>query len=129
VVTAAPLHRNRDFLLFQTGLLLSSGGSQMTAIAYPLLVLALTGSPAQAGLVSFARLIPYPLFVLVAGVVVDRLDRRRVMIVADVVRVVAVGSIVAAWLGWKLHLACDKASGEICHHEHEAAGKGQREQP
>ncbi len=43
-MTAAPLRRNRDFLLLQTGLLLSSGGSQMTAIAYPLLVLALWGT-------------------------------------------------------------------------------------
>ena len=90
-----PLRRNRDFTLLQVGQGLSTLGSQTSAIAYPLLVLALTGSPVKAGLVGFARLIPYPLFVLVAGVVVDRLDRRRVMIVADVVRVLAVGSIVA----------------------------------
>jgi hypothetical protein len=45
----APLRRNRDFMLLQAAQLLSSGGSQMTAIAYPLLVLALTGSPAKAG--------------------------------------------------------------------------------
>lgn len=89
-----PLRRNRDFTLLQVGQALSTLGSQTSAIAYPLLVLALTGSPAKAGLVGFARLIPYPLFVLLAGVVVDRLDRRRVMIVADVVRVVAVGSVV-----------------------------------
>jgi hypothetical protein len=51
-VTAAPLRRNRDFMLLQTAQLLSSGGSQMTAIAYPLLVLALTGSAAKAGFVA-----------------------------------------------------------------------------
>jgi MFS family permease len=89
-----PLRRNRDFTLLQLGQALSTLGSQTSAIAYPLLVLALTHSPAQAGLVGFARLIPYPLFVLAAGVVVDRLDRRRVMIVSDLVRTVAVASIV-----------------------------------
>ncbi|MGH3072536.1 MAG: MFS transporter [Gaiellaceae bacterium] len=95
-----PLRRNRDFTLLQLGQGLSTLGAQTSAIAYPLLVLALTGSPAKAGLVGFARLIPYPVFVLVAGVVVDRLDRRRVMIVADVVRLVAVATIVAGlWLG------------------------------
>ena len=48
------LRRNRDFVLLQAGQLLSSAGSQATAIAYPLLVLSTSGSPAQAGLVSFA---------------------------------------------------------------------------
>jgi len=43
-VSETPLRRNRDFLLLQSGLLLSSSGSQMTAIAYPLLVLALWGT-------------------------------------------------------------------------------------
>ena len=50
------LRRNRDFVLLQAGQLLSSAGSQATAIAYPLLVLSMSGSPAQAGLVSFTKL-------------------------------------------------------------------------
>ena len=50
------LRRNRDFVLLQAGQLLSSAGSQATAIAYPLLVLSTSGSPARAGLVSFAGL-------------------------------------------------------------------------
>ncbi len=66
-MTALPLHRNRDFVLLQTAQLLSSGGSQMTAIAYPLLVLALTGSAAKAGIVAFARLLGMALFALPAG--------------------------------------------------------------
>ena len=56
-MSETPLRRNRDFLLLQSGLLLSSAGSQMTAIAYPLLVLALTGSAAKAGVVAFVRLL------------------------------------------------------------------------
>ena len=62
-----PLRRNRDFVLLESGRLLSTAGSQLTTIAYPLLVLALTHSPAKAGIVSFARAIPLALFALPAG--------------------------------------------------------------
>jgi hypothetical protein len=43
---AVPLRRNRDFMLLQIGQLLSSAGTSSTSIAFPLLVLALTHSPA-----------------------------------------------------------------------------------
>ena len=92
-MTARPLHRNRDFVLLQTGLLLSSAGSQMTAIAYPLLVLALTGSAAKAGVVAFVRLLAMALFALPAGLAADRWDRRRLMIAAHAVRAVAIGAL------------------------------------
>ncbi len=59
-------------------------------------MLALTHSPAKAGLVGFAGILPYPLFVLPAGLIADRWDRKRVMIVADVVRAVALATLVAA---------------------------------
>lgn len=87
------LYRNRDFVLFQTGQLLSTGGSSISAIAYPLLALALTHSPAKAGAVGFAALLPTPLLGLVAGVAADRYDRRRIMLAADVLRAVVVGAI------------------------------------
>ena len=92
-MTAAPLHRNRDFLLLQTGLLLSSGGSQMTAIAYPLLVLTLTGSAAKAGIVAFVRLLAMAVFALPAGLAADHWSRRRLMIAAHGVRAVAIGAL------------------------------------
>ena len=97
-MTAVPLRRNRDFLLLQAGQLLSDAGSQMTSIAYPLLVLAVTGSAAKAGMVAFARTLPWLLFPLPAGVAADRWDRRRLMIAADGVRVLAVGGLAAAIL-------------------------------
>ena len=93
-----PLWRNRDFALLQTGQLLSTLGSQTTTIAYPLLVLALTNSPAKAGLVTFARILPAALFGLVAGVAADRWNRKRLMIAADCVRVLAIGSLVVTIL-------------------------------
>src|SRR5437660_112149 len=88
-----PLRRNRDFVLLQTGQALSTVGSESAAVAYTLLVLALTHSPAKAGLAGFARLVPWVLFALPAGVAVDRWNRKRLMIVADVVRAVALASL------------------------------------
>ncbi|HVC85865.1 MAG TPA: MFS transporter [Gaiellaceae bacterium] len=93
-----PLRRNRDFVLLQVGQLLSNTGTQSTAIAYPLLVLAVTHSPAKAGVVAFARALPAALLALPAGMAADRWSRRRLMISADGVRVIAVGSLAAAIL-------------------------------
>ena len=92
-MTAPPLRRNHDFLLLQISQLVSSGGSQITAIAYPLLVLSLTGSSAKAGLVAFARLLPTALFSLPAGLAADHWNRRRLMISAHALRAVAVGTL------------------------------------
>jgi MFS family permease len=75
---------------------LSTIGSESTAIAYPLLVLAVTHSPAQAGVVGFLRILPWALFGFAAGVVTDRMPRKRVMITGDVVRVVLMATVVAA---------------------------------
>jgi predicted MFS family arabinose efflux permease len=97
-VTAVPLRRNRDFLLLQAGQLLSDAGTQSTAIAYPLLVLALTGSAAKAGVVASARTLPLALFALPAGLLADRWNRRRLMITADCVRALAVGGLAATIL-------------------------------
>jgi MFS family permease len=65
----------------------------MTAIAYPLLVLALTGSAAKAGVVAFVRLLGMALFALPAGLAADRWNRRRLMIGAHAVRALAIGTL------------------------------------
>jgi MFS family permease len=97
-LTAVPLRRNRDFVLLQVGQLLSSFGTSSTSIAFPLLVLAVTHSPAKAGIVAFARSLPSVLFALPAGLAADRWSRRRLMIAADGVRVLAIGSLAATIL-------------------------------
>lgn len=76
--------------------MLSTIGTESTAIAYPLLVLAVTHSAAKAGIVGFARVVPWAVFGLAAGVAVDRLPRKPVMMTADVVRACALASIVVA---------------------------------
>src|SRR6266513_1047632 len=91
----AALWRNREFVLLQAGQFLSSTGTASTTIAYPLLALELTHSPAKAGIISFARLIPYALFGLASGLAADRWNRKRLMIAADAVRAAAVGSLAA----------------------------------
>src|ERR1700740_3386367 len=88
-----PLRRNRDFVLLQAGQLLSNAGTQSTQIAYPLLVLALTHSPAKAGVVAFARALPLWLFAFPGGLAADRSSRKRLMISADVVRAAALAAL------------------------------------
>ncbi len=86
-----PLRQNRDFVLLQTGQALSTVGSESATVAYTLLVLELTHSPAKAGLTAFARLVPWVLFALPAGVAADRWNRKHLMIASDIVRTGALG--------------------------------------
>jgi MFS family permease len=76
--------------------MLSQVGSQATTVVLPLLVLSLSGSAAQAGLVGFARALALPLTALPAGVVADRCDRRRMLLVCAVGRGAAIGSVALA---------------------------------
>jgi hypothetical protein len=93
-----PLRRNRDFVLLQAGQLLSTAGANISRIAFPLLVLAVTGSPAKAGIVQAAEFAPLVVVSLPAGMVADRFDRKRTMIAADVVSASAVGLLAVAIL-------------------------------
>jgi len=92
-LSEVPLRRNRDFVLLQTGQLLSNAGTQSTQIAYPLLVLALTHSPAKAGIVAFARALPLWLFALPGGLAADHFRRKGLMITADAVRAAALAAL------------------------------------
>ncbi|MFD8749897.1 MFS transporter [Kitasatospora sp. NPDC059577] len=96
VVADQPLHRNRDFVLLWSGSALSMLGSTAATVAYPLLVLALTGSAADAGFAGFTALLPLLLFPVPAGALVDRVDRKRLMIWCDAVRGAGAVSIVLA---------------------------------
>ncbi len=84
-----PLRRNRNFMLLQAGQLLSNAGTQVTTIAYPLLVLALTHSAVKAGVVSFARAAPMAVLAIPAGVAADHWSRRALMVASDGVRAAA----------------------------------------
>jgi len=93
-----PLRRNRDFLLLQVGQLLSTFGSAMSSIAYPLLTLVLTGSAAKVGVVGAVEFLPVVLLSPAAGIAADRFDRRRLMIASDAVGAAALAVLAAAVL-------------------------------
>jgi MFS family permease len=95
------LWRHRDFLLLWAGQSVSEVGSAVTTIAVPLTaVVVLQASTFQIGLLSAATTIPFLLIALPAGLVVDRLAKRRLMIGCDAARMLIIGSVpVAAWLG------------------------------
>jgi predicted MFS family arabinose efflux permease len=91
------LWRNRDYLLLWSGQALSDIGGAVSELAFPLLVLTVTHSPAQAGFVAALRALPATLFSLFAGVLVDRWDRKWVMLVCDTGRTLGLASIPVAY--------------------------------
>jgi predicted MFS family arabinose efflux permease len=87
------LGHNRNFLLLWSGQFISGIGTGVSQLAFPLLTLALSGSPAQTGFVVFLGQVPYFLLSLPVGALVDRWDRRRVMLMSQVGRALSLLSI------------------------------------
>src|SRR5438105_15304276 len=83
---AVPGRRAGDFWIFWTGQTISQIGSALTGTALPLLVFKLSGSALDLGLASAATWLPYPLFGLFIGALVDRVNRKRLMIGLDICR-------------------------------------------
>ena len=92
----ASLWHNRDYMWLWSGQVVSSLGSAASTIIYPLLILALTESPAAAGVAGALRALPYLVFSLPVGALIDRWDRKAVMIRCDIGRALAVASIPVA---------------------------------
>ncbi len=96
--TQAPsLWRNRAYLLLWGGQVVSNVGSGVSQIAYPLLILAITHSVVQAALISAVRSLAYVLFMLPVGALLDRWNRKLVMLVSDTGRALMLASIVLAF--------------------------------
>ncbi|KPV48826.1 hypothetical protein SE17_35980, partial [Kouleothrix aurantiaca] len=93
---------NRNFTKLWFGQTVSLFGSNITLLALPLAAATqLAATPVQMGLMQSAQYLPFLLFGLLAGVWVDRLPRRPVMVVADLGRALALAVVpVAAWGGW-----------------------------
>ena len=99
--SGVPLYRNHDYVRLVLAQLLSIVGRETGAIVLPLLVLALTNSPAQVGWVAAVQSVPYLVLALPAGALVDRWSRKRTMFVCDALRLLALASVPCAWwLGW-----------------------------
>lgn len=83
---STPLHRNGSFLLLWVGQFVSQIGDRLAALAFPWFVYQSTGSALGTGAVFAIYTLPYVLFGALAGVTVDRLDKRRLMIAMDLLR-------------------------------------------
>ncbi len=99
----SPLIRNRDYMLLWTGQLISSVGSGMSGIVFPLLILAITiskekplGDVAIAGFAGALGALPYLLFSLPVGALIDRWNRKQVMMICDTFRALNAVSIPVA---------------------------------
>jgi MFS family permease len=92
------LSRNRDYRLLWTGQALSLFGFNTATIAFPLLTLAVTGSAAASGLVLGAVAAAELVAGLPAGALVDRWNRRAVMLSCEAVQGLAAASVVLAAL-------------------------------
>jgi Na+/melibiose symporter-like transporter len=87
--------RNRDFGLLWLGQAISLVGDGIYLVAIAWLVLDISNEPTALGLVGLAWTLPMVASLLIAGVLSDRFERRRLLIVADLVRLVAIGAIAA----------------------------------
>jgi MFS transporter, DHA3 family, macrolide efflux protein len=88
-IAALPAQRlsaNRNFRLLWAGQFVSQLGDRLAMVAFPWLVYQKTGSAFSTGVVLALYTLPYVLFGPFAGVVIDRFNKRRLMIVADLVR-------------------------------------------
>jgi MFS family permease len=99
------LWRHADFMKLWTGETISQLGTQVTMLALPTTaILVLNASPFEVGLLTTLEFLPFILVGLPAGVWVDRLHRRPVLIAGDIGRVVALGSIPLAYELNVLHM-------------------------
>ena len=96
-----PASLGRPFTIFWTGQTVSMVGDQLTLFVVPtLMIFALDATAFQVGLIGMAQYLGIPLLGPVAGVLIDRWDKRRTLIGCDLVRLVAVLAIPAAyWAG------------------------------
>src|SRR4051794_26220495 len=94
------LRDDPDFRRYWIARVLSVTGSLVTAVALPVLVYRLTGSPVLTALVSALEAAPYLVFGLFAGALSDRWNRRSVMVSADLINALVIGSVpLAHWFG------------------------------
>lgn len=91
------LWRHRDFLLLWGGQTVSQAGSQVTVLALPLVaIVILHATTFQVGLLSAAVTSAYLLFALPAGVLADRVSKRRLMLWCDAAGLLVIGSVPVA---------------------------------
>ena len=84
LVDITPLRESRDYRLLYAGQLVSFVGHQLTVVAVPVQVYALTRSSLAVGLVSLVELVPLVALSLLGGAIADAVDRRKILLVTGV---------------------------------------------
>lgn len=84
MLDVAPLRDSRSFRLLWLGQLVSSSGTQLRLVALPYQIYVLTGSSLDVGLIGLFQAIPLLTLSLFGGVIADRVDRRRLLLVTQV---------------------------------------------
>lgn len=101
----ASVQKHRNYRLFFAGQTISLPGTWMQRITQAWLILTLTRSPLAVGVLALAQFLPFTMFSLFAGVVVDRLDARRTvigtqighMVLATAMATITLAGVVEAW--------------------------------
>ncbi|HET9249246.1 MAG TPA: MFS transporter [Actinomycetota bacterium] len=96
--------RHRDFRMLWTGMTASLLGDGIFYVALAWQAYELSNTPSALSTIGVAMTVPHVVFLLAGGVVSDRFDRRRVMIAADLMRAVAVGTMGALAISGRLEL-------------------------
>ena len=107
--TWSSLRKHRNYRIFFSGQVVSVTGTWMQNVAAAWLVLVLTHSPVAVGILMLCQFLPATLLGLVGGVVVDRLDARRVVIVTQAASMVFAGVLAGLTLAgvvqvWEVYL-------------------------
>lgn len=98
-------HPRREFALFLGGQAISDLGSAFTTVALPLLVFRLTGSPTDLGAASACSFAPWLLLGLIGGTLVDRVDRKRLLVLTDLLRAGVISVVPILSMAGALRLA------------------------
>ncbi len=93
LIDLGPLRESRGFRLLFAGQFVEVFGSQLTAVAIPFQVYALTRSSLQVGLVSLSQLVPLIVGALIGGSLGDALDRRLILVITSVMLALTCGGL------------------------------------
>lgn len=115
----SPLRRYRDYRLLFVGQTVSAFGSMMTYVAIPYQLYRLTGSSLSVGLIGVAQLVPLLLTALIGGAYADAVDRRKLLILAELALVLCSGALALnamsphprAWIIYAVAAAGSAANG------------------
>src|ERR1700674_3947412 len=102
VLSPTDLLRDRTYRRLWTSILISSFGGRVTLLAVPLTAAVLMhAAPTQMGLLTAMEIVPFVLFSLPTGVVLDRVRKLPVYVIGEMSIALGVATVpVAWWLGW-----------------------------